>query len=135
MGPQDNRRRQNHGAMAAAPTFVSLFWLFNIAVNIGLIKYFSLDINTRYTPKRLCPYGWEPKSSGYGRRLVFQRFYVRIPTQYTRWSFLHIYFCNNCNVCLKRHKINEKEAGKAHLKRLCPYEGKLSNDGCIIKHN
>ena len=49
--------------------------------------------------------------------------------------FYTFIFCNNCNVCLKRHKINEKEAGKAHLKRLCPYEGKLSNDGCIIKHN
>ena len=25
-----------------------------------------------------------------------------------RWTFFHIYFCKNCNVCLKRPKINDK---------------------------
>ena len=30
--------------------------------------------------------------------------------------FSHIFDVKNCNVCLKRPKINKKEAGLAHLK-------------------
>ena len=35
--------------------------------------------------------GREPWSSGYGRRLMFQRSWVRIPAPYTGWTFVHIY--------------------------------------------
>ena len=56
--------------------------------------------------------GWEPWSSGYGKRLMLQRAWVRILDQYTVWTFWHFFtliFCKNCIVCLKRQKINEKE--------------------------
>ena len=33
----------------------------------------------------------EPWSSGYGKRLTFRRFWVRIPAPYTGWTFIHIY--------------------------------------------
>ena len=31
----------------------------------------------------------EPWSSGYGRRLMFRRWWVRIPSPYTGWTFFH----------------------------------------------
>ena len=44
---------------------------------------------------------------------MFQRSWVRIPAPYTGWTFFT--YCKNCNVCLKRPKINEKEAGVGPL--------------------
>ena len=48
----------------------------------------------------------EPWSSDYGRRLVFQRSWVRIPALYTGWSqhFFAYICCKNCSVCLKSRK-------------------------------
>ena len=45
-------------------------------------------------------------SSGYGRRLVFQRSWVRISTSYTGWTkhFFTYIWRWNCNMCLKRRK-------------------------------
>ena len=62
--------------------------------------------------------GRDPWSSGYGRRLTFQRSWVWIPGPYTGWTrhFFTLICCKNCIVCLKRLKIKEKEAGLAHLK-------------------
>ena len=37
-------------------------------------------------------YKLEPWSSGYGRRHMFQRSWVRILTLYTGWTYFHIYF-------------------------------------------
>ena len=34
--------------------------------------------------------GREPWSSSYGKRLMFQRSWVRIPAPYTEWTFFHI---------------------------------------------
>ena len=50
---------------------------------------------------------------GYGRQLMIERSWVRIQAPYTGWiwHFSHLFVTNNCNVCLKRPKINEKEAG------------------------
>ena len=48
---------------------------------------------------------------------MFQRSWVHILAPYTGWTFFTYYCCKNCNVCLKRPKINEKEAGLAHLKK------------------
>ena len=42
--------------------------------------------------------------SGYGRRLMFQRLWVRNPEPYTGWTFFIFICCKNCNVCLKRRK-------------------------------
>ena len=52
-----------------------------------------------------CILGREPWSSGYGRRLMFQRLWVRIPAPFTGWTFFHIHICcENCNVCLEGRK-------------------------------
>ena len=55
-------------------------------------------------------YDQEPWCSGYGRRLVLWRPWVRIPAPYTEWTFFHIrLLVENCiDVCLKK---NEKVAG------------------------
>ena len=51
--------------------------------------------------------GWELWSSGYGRRHIFWRLWVRIPAPYTGWTFF-TYFCGkNGNVCLKRWKSTQ----------------------------
>ena len=47
------------------------------------------------------PLRQEPWSSGYGRRLMFQRSWVQIPAPYTGWTFFHIYLLQNCNVVWK----------------------------------
>ena len=47
--------------------------------------------------------GWERWSSGYGWRLMFVRLWVRIPAPYTGSTFFTL-------ICLKRPKMNEKEA-------------------------
>ena len=44
--------------------------------------------------------------------LAFQRLWVQIPALNAGWTFFTFNCCNNCDdVCLKRPKINEKEAG------------------------
>ena len=45
--------------------------------------------------------------------ITFRRSWVRIPVPYTGWTwhFSHWFVVKNCIVCLKRPKINEKEAG------------------------
>ena len=60
----------------------------------------------------LWPIGREPWSSGYGRRLTFLRSWVRIPAPDAGWTwhFFTLNCCKTCIVCLKRPKINEKEA-------------------------
>ena len=63
-------------------------------------------------PQKIEKVGREPWSSGYGKRLTFQRSRVRFPAPYTGWTFFTFICCKNC---LKRPKINEKEAGLAHF--------------------
>ena len=48
-------------------------------------------INSWVCRVKVCQIGREPWSSGYGRRLMFRRLWVRIPVPYTRWTFFHIY--------------------------------------------
>ena len=67
----------------------------------------------------------EPWSSGNGRRLMCERSWVWIPPPFTRWTW-HIFTlicCKNCIACLKRPKINKKEAGVAHLKKITYRDG------------
>ena len=52
---------------------------------------------------------------GYGRRLTSKRSWVWILAPDTGRTFFHINCCKNCFVCLKRPKINEKEAMMAHF--------------------
>ena len=63
------------------------------------------------------PLGREPRSSGYGRRLMFWRSWVRIPVLCTIWTFFTLICCENCIVCLKRPKINKKEAVVGSIKK------------------
>ena len=48
--------------------------------------------------------GFEPWSSGYGKRLLFQSSWFRIQAPYTGWTFFTFICCKNCNLCLKRRK-------------------------------
>ena len=49
---------------------------------------------------------------------MFLRLWVRIPAPYTGWIFFTFICCKNCvNICLKRLKINEKEAGPIFRKK------------------
>ena len=61
--------------------------------------------------------GWQPRSSGYGRRLTFLRSWVRIPAQDTRWKFTFC-CCKYCNVYLKEQKMDEKEARDGQFKKV-----------------
>ena len=73
----------------------------------------------QYTQTNERSKGREPWSSGFGKRLTFQRLWVRIPAPYTGWTFFTYICCKNCNdVCLKRPKINEKEARVGPFKKI-----------------
>ena len=39
------------------------------------------------------------------------------PSMQTGWTFFTLIFYKNCNVCLKRQKINEKEVGDGLFKK------------------
>ena len=54
-------------------------------------------------------------SSGYGKRLMFQRSWVRFPAPFTGWTFFTFICCKNCKVCLKRPKKTKKRPGLAHF--------------------
>ena len=72
--------------------------------------------------------GQEPWSSGYGRRLMFQRLWVQIPAPYTGWTFFYLPICcKNYYVCLKRRKQMKKRPGLAHFfkKNSFPRLGKV----------
>ena len=70
--------------------------------------------------------GREPWSSGYGRRLTFQRSWVRIPAPDTGWTFFTLICCKNCIVCLKRPKINEKKEAEV---------GPFKKNDCFVINN
>ena len=61
--------------------------------------------------------GQEPWSSDYGRWIMFERWWVRIPSPYTAWTmhFSHWFVVKNCIVYLKRPKINKKMLGLSHF--------------------
>ena len=66
---------------------------------------------------------------------MFKRFWVRIPVPITRWIS-----CKNCIACLKRPKLNEKEAGDGPLKISSPSESRSGEaalagvvDGGVVK--
>ena len=66
--------------------------------------------------------GRKPWTSGYGSWFMFKRSWVQIPVPYTGWTFGHFshwFVINNCVVCLKRPKINEKGAEVGPFKKIC----------------
>ena len=58
---------------------------------------------------------------------MFRRSWVQITAPLTGLRFFTFICCKNCNVCLKKTKINEKRPGMGHLKKhltesfWCPY--------------
>ena len=69
------------------------------------------------------PYGWEPWSSGYGKRFMFWRSWVRVPAPYTL-SFSNI-------IMFQKTKINVKGAGVAQKLKNCEA---LKSERKIIGH-
>ena len=72
-----------------------------------------------------------------GGRLTFWRPWVRIPAPYTGWiwHFFTFICCKNWIVCLKRPKINEKEAGLTHfLTLISSGDFQLNNPASILFH-
>ena len=85
------------------------------------------NVSQKLLQTKNCLEGREPWSSGYGRRLMFQMSWVRIPAPYTGWTYFHIPICCKiCNVFFKRWKINEKEAGVVPFLKNC-LDGKIIN--------
>ena len=74
--------------------------------------------NRFFCNKHYVRVGWEPWSSGFGKRLMFQRSWVWFLALNTGWTFFTFIFCKNCKACLKRPKINQKEAGVGPLKNI-----------------
>ena len=58
--------------------------------------------------------GREPWSSGNGRRLMFERSWVRIPAPFTWWTFFTFIWCTNCIVSLKKTE-NKRKRGRVIL--------------------
>ena len=74
-------------------------------------------INTLWT------LGREPWSSGYGRRLMFRRSWVRIPALYTGWTW--VFFTLIC--CKKIYCLFEKTENKRKRGRSWPIFKKRQN--------
>ena len=67
-----------------------------------------------------------PLSSGYGRRLMFKRSWVRIPAPYTGWIFLTLICCKNYIACLKKTE-NKRKRGRDD-----PFKETLYRCDCFI---
>ena len=55
---------------------------------------------------------------------MFRRLWVQIPAPYPGWTFSTFICCKNCNVCLKKTKINKESPAMAHLKNVNYGKGK-----------
>ena len=62
--------------------------------------------------------GREPWSCGYGRRLMFERLWVRIPAPYGQDIFSHWFVVKIVLFVWKDEKFTKKWPGLAHLKKL-----------------
>ena len=49
---------------------------------------------------------------------MFERLWVQIPAPYFGWTIFTLIVVRNCIVCLKRPKMNEKEAGVGPFKNI-----------------
>ena len=89
----------------AGKFFIRALTLF---ITFAIFWQCQLPSNTFYVLKQVL-IGREPWSSGYGRRLMFQRSWVWIPTQYTGWTIFHIPIW--CTKCVWKNENKWKEAG------------------------
>ena len=72
-----------------------------VGENISVVIFFSV-------------FGRESWSSGYVRRLMFQRSWIRIVVPYTGWTFFTCICYKNCIVCLKK---NENKRKRSRIKK------------------
>ena len=115
-------RRARH-SLPPKQTQVSSWWAATIALWIRLrLPFCSRGFKSQPQHLRFVVYVVEigtylkrtknekkwPWSSGYGRRLMFWRSWVLILVLFTGWTFFTYNCHKNCNVCLKRTKINIK---------------------------
>ena len=91
------------------PVSFSFFLSFSLHQTIISVTWLTLE--------RTETFGREAWSSGYPRRLAFKSLWVRIPAPDTGWTFFTLYYCKNCNVCLKKTENKWKEAGSGPLKK------------------
>ena len=97
--PQEGRHRQNHETIATAPEIGNVCNRDRQREKERQWNNVSQRERGREGERRmwqklweisLCCWGWEPWSSGYGKRLMFRRSWVQIPAPYTGWTFFHI---------------------------------------------
>ena len=75
-----------------------------------------------------CPrYRFDNKKTFKERRIVIKRSWVRIPAPDTGWKIFTLICCKNGIVCLKRPKINKKEAGHGHFLKKTPLKDFVEN--------
>ena len=105
---QPTLEKVKEGIFISPPFWKQLILHFSLGWPFGAKNLVDFFTNKNYA-------GREPWSSGYGRRLMLQRSWLRIPAPNTGRTFFTFIFCKNCNVCLKKTKINEKVAGEGHF--------------------
>ena len=65
-----------------------------------------------------CSHMWtEPWSSGYGRRLMFQKSWFRIQAPYTEWTFSHLFVPKIVMFVWKDENKRKKMPGFAQIKK------------------
>ena len=82
--------------------------------NTRNIKFYSFSKTKWSLLKKSHQQYW---SSGYGWRRMFKRSWYRIPVPYIGWTFGHFFILICSKNCLKRPKINDKEAGVGPFKK------------------
>ena len=111
----------DHLTTTTTPTYN----LLNVLFKMTWLSCNHVRMNTQFVPnwfgafchcEECFHFGREPWSSGYGRRLMLLRSWVRIPVPYTGSTFLTLICCKIVLMFVwKRPKINEKEAGDGPL--------------------
>ena len=102
------------GGLSTADYERQALHMIMVALTIKNVVYVKGSIN-RYLSTAGLHIGWIKTfvkywSSGFGRRVMFQRSRVRIPVPYTRWTLITFICCKNCNFCLKDN--NKRKRGR-----------------------
>ena len=79
------------------------FWIYIDTLNPLKMTFRALNrskkVSSLFLQTNYLRFGREPWSSGYGKRLTFQRSWVRFPAPYTGWTFFTFICFKNCKVC------------------------------------
>ena len=101
-------------------SIISMYYLYNFLYTRYLTRCLVQKLNCQTSDKL-----WTKRRAGALVKWLwemFDRSWVWIPGPYTRWTwqFFTLICCKICIVCLKRLKINQKEAEVGPFKKLCP---------------